>query len=108
MELNLKLYSFRNSAKHVNYCPLTRKLFTLCLGKSDNKNNWGIYVEGKEFILEEGQGVIYKGCEQEHWRNDLEYDWHTQVFLHYIEKGGKFDPEFRYDGRPFLYGDPVN
>ena len=25
-----------------------------------------------------------------------------------FEKGGKFDPEFRYDRRPFLYGDPVN
>ena len=80
---------------------------TLCLGKSDSNNNWGIYVEGKEFVLEEGQGVIYKGCEQEHWRNDLHYDWHTQVFLHYIEKDGKYDPMFKYDKRHFLYADPV-
>lgn len=44
-----------------------------------------------------GEGVIYKGCEQVHWRDPLVYTGykeepdkdlvHVQVFLHYIEAG---------------------
>ena len=75
---------------------------TLNLG-GDGGSDWAIYVEDKKFELEIGQAVIYKGCEQEHWRHELPYDSHSQVFIHYIEKDGKYYPKYKYDTRPNLY-----
>ena len=75
---------------------------TLNLG-GDGGHNWAIYVEDKKFELEVGEAVLYKGCDQEHWRHELDYKHHTQLFLHFIEKNGKHYPEFNYDGRPHLY-----
>lgn len=75
---------------------------TLNLG-GDGGDNWAIYVGDQKFELDIGQAVIYKGCEQEHWRHELQYKHHTQIFLHYIEKKGQFDPQFAYDQRPNLY-----
>ena len=75
---------------------------TLNLGGKGG-NNWAIYVEEKKFELDVGQAVIYKGCEQEHWRHELPYEHHSQVFLHYIEKNGPHYPEYQYDKRPNLY-----
>ena len=76
---------------------------TLCVDASHKENMWSISVDDETFKLNVGEGVIYKGCEQEHWRHELQYDWHRQVFLHYIEKDGQFYPEFKYDKRPDLY-----
>ena len=75
---------------------------TLTLGASEESCSWEIFVDGKGFKTMPGEGIIYKGCEQEHWRNDLQYDWHSQVFLHYVEKHGK-NKEYAYDERPGLY-----
>lgn len=68
---------------------------------------WPIFVDGKPYGMGQGEGIIYKGCEQVHWREPLVYTpWHdepvpqlihSQVFLHYIEAGGQFDPEHRGD-----------
>lgn len=75
---------------------------------------WPIYIDGIPLGMKAGEGVIYKGCEQVHWRDPLVYTGfegqeeqehkllHVQVFLHYIEAGGQFDPEFKYDGREGL------
>jgi hypothetical protein len=76
---------------------------TLCIDASDKTDMWGINVEDQVFKLNVGEGVIYNGCVQEHWRHELPYDWHRQVFLHYIEKDGQFYPKFRYDEREDLY-----
>lgn len=65
---------------------------------------WPIYVEGIPYATRPGEGVIYKGCEQKHWREpfrkvgNIEEDinW-SQVFLHYIEAGGQYDPEHKWD-----------
>ena len=78
---------------------------TLTIDASDKNAIWGIYVDGTEYKPQIGEGVIYKGCEQEHWRNDLPYDWHRQVFLHYIEKDGANYPEYVFDKRENLYFD---
>tara|TARA_Y100000114_G_C11739888_1_gene318332 strand:- start:783 stop:1331 length:549 start_codon:yes stop_codon:yes gene_type:complete len=75
---------------------------TLNLG-GDGGNDWAIYVDDKKFKLKVGQAVIYKGVEQEHWRHELDYNYHTQLFLHYIEKDGQYYPDYSYDGRPNLY-----
>ena len=39
---------------------------------------------------------------QQHWRNDLEIDWHTQAFLHYVERDGNWS-DFIYDKRGGLH-----
>ena len=80
---------------------------TLTLGASEKSCSWEIFVDGKSFKTMPGEGVIYKGCEQEHWRNDLKYDWHSQVFLHYVEKDGK-NKEYAYDKRGGLYAPSKN
>lgn len=76
---------------------------TLCIDMSDNTDPWDIFVDGYAIKLQKGEGVVYRGFSQEHWREPLSYDWHRQVFLHYIEKNGPFYPEHKYDGREKLY-----
>jgi hypothetical protein len=54
----------------------------------DPKHKWSIFIEDKEITLDDGDAVIYKGCEVEHWREPYEGDWHAQVFLHYVKEDG--------------------
>ena len=49
---------------------------------------WPIFIEGKKIDLENGDGLIYKGCENFHWREEFKGDWHAQVLLHYVNKNG--------------------
>jgi len=59
---------------------------TACIKKYDN---WPIVVEGTEFELEEGDGVLYAGCDQEHWRPGIyKGEGMAQVFFHYVNKLG--------------------
>ena len=94
--------------------------FSLSLGGAGG-DDWAFYAsddldkvdyskiteKDKKFTLLPGQGITYKGHEQPHWRDPLEYESHTQVFLHYIDKKGKFYPQWIYDERPNLYNPPV-
>ena len=44
-------------------------------------------------IIEKGDGVIYKGCDIEHWRPIFvqpDGSWHHQVFLHYVDLNGPY------------------
>ena len=63
---------------------------------------WPIFIGGTEIDLENGDGVIYKGCDVEHWRDEFQGDWHSQTFLHYVNKNGPY-AEWAKDKRP-LYG----
>ncbi|MAL46751.1 hypothetical protein [Hyphomonas sp.] len=49
---------------------------------------WPIFMAGAEMELEDGDAVIYKGCDLEHWREEFKGDWHSQVFIHYVNKNG--------------------
>ena len=54
---------------------------------------WPIYMGQQRFDLSEGDGVIYKGCDVEHWRNvcDGPKDYVSgQVFLHFVRKHGSY------------------
>jgi hypothetical protein len=54
---------------------------------------WPIYMGNQRFDLAEGDGVIYKGCDIEHWRNpcDAPHNYYSgQVFLHYVRKNGPY------------------
>ncbi len=86
--------------------PSCQVSISLNLG-GEGGHDWAFYVEEQKVSLEIGQAVLYKGCEEEHWRNSLEYKNHYQIFLHYIETSGHFYPQFKYDCRPGLYYSPA-
>ena len=73
-------------------------------------DNWPIYLEpsggeGKEGIkvsLGQGDMLVYKGCEVEHWREAFTGENCAQVFLHYNDASYEEAEKNRYDGRPFL------
>lgn len=61
---------------------------------------WPIYMEDQPVNLEPGDACIYRGCELNHRREEFQGDWHSQIFLHYVDKKGpyadyKFDKRFR-------------
>lgn len=52
--------------------------------------------------LAPGTGVVYNGCECEHWRDAYTQGKEQhQIFLHYVDKNGKYS-NYKYDGRPGL------
>ena len=50
--------------------------------------DWPIIINGKSFDCKPGDGVIYLGCEYEHWREEFVGDYYIQTFLHYVDKNG--------------------
>tara|TARA_R100001015_G_C4507409_1_gene80122 strand:+ start:69 stop:590 length:522 start_codon:yes stop_codon:yes gene_type:complete len=59
---------------------------TTCIKKYDN---WPIEVEGTSFELDEGDGVLYAGCDQWHGRPGVyKGEGLAQVFLHYVNQNG--------------------
>ena len=57
---------------------------------SDGEHEWPIYMDGKKVNLKVGDGVIYRGCDIEHWRETYKGDYHIQAFLHYVDANGKY------------------
>lgn len=59
---------------------------------SDTKNyNYPIYMDNHEVLLEDGDAVVYKGTEVQHWRNKCECPekyFLGQLFLHYVQSDG--------------------
>jgi predicted 2-oxoglutarate/Fe(II)-dependent dioxygenase YbiX len=56
-------------------------------------SNWPIYIkkpngETAQLVLKPGDAMLYLGCEAEHWRDTLQEEEHTQVFLHYVRSRG--------------------
>lgn len=54
---------------------------------------WPIYIqtpegEEKSVILHPGDAMMYLGKIAEHWRNQYEGEYYTQVFLHYVRSRG--------------------
>ena len=61
---------------------------TACIKK---EGNWPIVVSEEEFELEEGEAVLYGGCNEEHYRpGKFAGKQMAQVFLHYVDKNGVF------------------
>jgi len=67
-----------------------------------DKTDWPIYIEGNKIILQQGDAVIYLGCELLHWREEFLGDFQAQTFLHYVDKNGPYK-NFKMDNRD-LYG----
>jgi hypothetical protein len=67
---------------------------------------WPLYIRNKsdkiyEIKLNIGDGVIYKGHENQHWRDPLTEQSHTQCFLQYVDAEGPHS-NLKFDTRPVL------
>ena len=66
-------------------------------------NIWPIYINNTAVMLEEGDAVLYKGCEVDHWREPYtEGTKQAQVFLHYVDANGPYT-ECKNDKKPWKY-----
>jgi hypothetical protein len=62
---------------------------------------WPIFIENNPIEIEDGDAVVYLGCELEHWREEFKGDWNAQVFMHYVDQNGPFK-ELKFDTKPML------
>ena len=86
--------------KHIDR-PSCEISISLCLRKRGNI--WPIYINNTAVMLEEGDAVLYKGCEVEHWREAYtEGTKQAQVFLHYVDANGPYT-ECKNDKKPWKY-----
>tara|TARA_R110000803_G_scaffold1513_1_gene4865 strand:+ start:558 stop:1148 length:591 start_codon:yes stop_codon:yes gene_type:complete len=83
-----RYYVFGGKLKKHTDRPACEVSVTVCIKKYDN---WPIVIEGNKIELEEGDAVLYAGCEQEHWRPGIyKGEGMAQVFFHYVNKNGPF------------------
>ena len=72
---------------------------TMNLGGDD----WPIFLEPDIKVnLNQGDMLIYRGCDLEHWREPFEGEDCAQVFLHYNDASSKDAEQNKFDGRPFI------
>jgi len=99
----VRLYRMGNILKKHKDRPSCEISVTVKLSDT-GEYNWPIFMDGTECKLGDGDAVIYRGCDLEHWREPCEGGLNYrlgQVFLHYINKDGPHYPEFAYDKRPY-------
>jgi len=93
-----RLYTFGADLKNHKDRPSCEISVTIMVGSDGTP--WPIYMEDQPVNLEPGDACIYRGCELNHRREEFQGDWHSQIFLHYVDKKGpyadyKFDKRFR-------------
>lgn len=65
-------------------------------------NGKKVKIKNKKSInIDVGDGLIYKGREIPHWRNPIENEYQSQIFLHYVDAEGEF-ADWKYDKREKL------
>jgi len=63
---------------------------------------WPFVAGDNSIDMKPGDAIVYKGCDLKHGRPDpYKGDYHSQVFLHYVDKNGK-NKDWIYDSRPSL------
>ena len=90
-----RLYSNGDVLEKHTDRPACEVSVTIQLGRSHHYA-WPIYMGGMRFDMAEGDGVIYKGCDIEHWRDKCDGPdgyYSGQVFLHYVRKNGPYTAE---------------
>lgn len=80
---------------------------TLTIDFDDKAPDWPIYIKlnNKEIpvILDKGEGLIYRGCDMEHWRNSFKGNYSIHIFLHYVDADGA-NTNYKNDKRSKIYG----
>jgi len=90
-----RLYSNGDILEKHTDRPACEVSVTIQLGRTHNYT-WPIHMGSTEYMMSEGDAIIYKGCEIEHWRNKCdgpEGYLSGQVFLHYVRKNGQYTNE---------------
>ena len=107
-----RIYQTGNELKnHVDResCEISATV-TLAYKNDATLSPWPIWIKGEDgnvssIALHEGDAIIYRGEELEHWREPMdgnEDSFQVQVFLHYIDKNGPYYPKFVNDKRPCI------
>ena len=69
---------------------------TACIKKYDE---WPIVIEKDAFELDEGDAILYAGCDQSHWRpGKYKGEGLAQVFFHYVNQNGPYK-DYKYDNQ---------
>tara|TARA_R110001592_G_scaffold52138_4_gene159757 strand:- start:219 stop:1424 length:1206 start_codon:yes stop_codon:yes gene_type:complete len=64
---------------------------TVTLDHDESSVIWPINMgEPKNLFIDKGDGVIYKGCEIPHWRDEYKGEWQTQAFFHFVDAEGEY------------------
>jgi hypothetical protein len=87
-----RLYSNGDILEKHSDRPACEVSVTLQLGRSHHYA-WPIYMDGQRFDLGEGDGLLYPGCDLDHWRDKCDGPpgyYSGQVFLHYVRKNGSY------------------
>ena len=87
-----RLYSNGDVLERHSDRPECEISITLQLGRSHHYS-WPIFMSGNRYDLGEGNGVIYRGYDLEHWRDrcDGPPDYYSgQVFMHYVDARGPY------------------
>jgi len=71
---------------------------------SSRDKSWPIWIQSKDgkdikCNSKKGDAVFYKGEEVLHWREELEYEYSSHLFLHWVDKDNPNYKEFWWDGR---------
>jgi len=93
-----RLYKSGNELKRHKDRPSCEISVTVKLSDS-GWYNWPIWMVNTPCYLNDGDAVIYRGNELEHWREPCGgYDGYQmgQVFMHYVDKNGPY-VEHKYD-----------
>lgn len=87
-----RLYTNGNILEKHTDRPSCEISITIQLGRSHHYS-WPFFAGKKRFDLAEGDGVLYKGCEVEHWREPCagpEGYYSGQLFCHFVRKNGPY------------------
>jgi len=85
-----RLYSNNDALEKHTDRPACEISATIQLGRSHHYA-WPIYMGGNRYDMAEGDVVLYRGCDIEHWRNSCdgpEGYYSGQVFLHFVRANG--------------------
>lgn len=63
--------------------------------------SWPIFISGTELNLGVGDAAIYRGMDNEHYREEFKGEWQAQLFLHYVDANGQYSNQVN-DGREYL------
>ena len=92
-----RLYTYNAELKPHTDRPSCEISVTVMYGSSGE--SWPIYMGDKPVELNPGDACIYLGCEVNHYRKNFTGDWHSQAFLHYVDKNGPH-ASYKFDKRP--------
>lgn len=83
----LSLYGDKGICPKHTDRPQCRYTFDLCISQG---KPWGIFVEGKEYFLEEGDALCFSGTDQEHWRDPIQKkNFCDLAFFHFVPESFK-------------------